>query len=177
MGQLPTKQNSLLAPLGKEERRILNTETLIVNQVKSQIIPDSYQIIPFDVKNLFTNVPLNETIGNILRKVYHETSNRNEDTNVHTKRITLGPLLANIFIISLEDNALPKLRSCLCDWKRYINDIFVYNLPSKTDLITRELNSYHSNIKFSYELASNNKLAFSDLCVTRTSNNEVETTV
>ena len=48
--------NSLLAPLGKSDRSILNTEAFI-KQVKGQRIPERYEMISFDVKNLFTNVP------------------------------------------------------------------------------------------------------------------------
>ena len=50
--------NSLLAPLGKSDRSILNRKAF-VNQVKDQRIPEGYKMISFDVKNLFTNVPLN----------------------------------------------------------------------------------------------------------------------
>ena len=60
-----------MAPLAKSERSLLNTETLI-KHIKGQRIPDSYQMIPFDVKSLFTNEPLNETINIILRKAYDE---------------------------------------------------------------------------------------------------------
>ena len=47
----------------------------------------------------------------------------------------LGSLFANIFMISLEDNILSKLESYLCNWRRYIDDIFAYVLPEKIDLI------------------------------------------
>ena len=50
----------------------------------------------------------------------------------------LEPLLANIFMISLEDSMLPKLRSCVCN--------------KHNNIITRKLNSYHSNTMFTYEL-------------------------
>ena len=63
--------NSLLAPLGKSECSLLSTET-IIKHIKGQRIPDCYQIISFDVKSLFTNVPLDETINIVLRKVYDE---------------------------------------------------------------------------------------------------------
>ena len=47
--------NSLLAPLGKSDRSLLNTEAF-VKQVKDQRIPEDYKMISFDVKNLFTNI-------------------------------------------------------------------------------------------------------------------------
>ena len=50
-------------------------------------------MISFDVKSLFTNVPLDETIEIILQKVYVEM----------VMGSPLGPLLANIVMISLEE--------------------------------------------------------------------------
>ena len=47
--------NSLLAPLGKSDRSLLNTEAF-VKQVKGQRIPEDYKMMSFDVKNLFTNI-------------------------------------------------------------------------------------------------------------------------
>ena len=47
--------NSLLAPLGKSDRSLLNTEAF-VKEVKGQRIPEDYKMISFDVKNLFTNI-------------------------------------------------------------------------------------------------------------------------
>ena len=62
--------NSLLAPLEKSDHNSisLNTEGF-VNQFNSHGIPEGYKMISFDVKSLFTNVSLNETIHIILTKV------------------------------------------------------------------------------------------------------------
>ena len=142
--------NFLLAPLGKSDLSILNTKAF-VNQVRGQKLPEDYKIISFDVKSLFTNVALNETIDIILRKVYDENkidtkipkSTLKELLHLCTKHVhfkfnneiyiqcdgvamgsPLGPLLANIFVISLEDSTLPKLELYLCNWKRYVDDTF-----------------------------------------------------
>ena len=127
--------NSLLAPLDKSDRSIRNTEAF-VKEVKDQAIPEGYKMISFDVKNLFTNVPLKEAVDINLTKVYDEKkidtkkpkSILKELLYLCTKHVhfkfnneiyiqcdgvamgsLLGPLLANIFMISLEDNTLPKL--------------------------------------------------------------------
>ena len=63
----------------------------------------------------------------------------------------LGPLLANMFMVSLEHKMLSKLRSCLCNWRR-LDDIFVYVLPSKMYSIIRKLNPYHLDTMFTFEL-------------------------
>ena len=63
--------NSLLAPLQKSDLSILNREAF-VSQIKGQRIPEGYKMISFDVKNLFTKIPLNETTDIILTRVYDE---------------------------------------------------------------------------------------------------------
>ena len=63
----------------------------------------------------------------------------------------LGPLLAHMFMVSLDHKMLSKLRSCLCNWRR-LDDIFAYVLPSNMYLITRKLNPYHLDIMFTFEL-------------------------
>ena len=66
----------------------------------------------------------------------------------------IEPLLANIFMTSLKDNTLPKLELHLRNWTRHVDDTFAYVLPDKIDMILTELNSYHPNKKFTYELES-----------------------
>ena len=41
-----------------------------VNVIKQQVIPSSYKLVSFDVKSLFTNVPLYRTIDIILKRIY-----------------------------------------------------------------------------------------------------------
>ena len=67
-------------------------------------------MISFDVKSLFTNVPLDKTIKLILRKIYQErmldTSILWRETIIRVEgvamRSPLGPVLANIFVTELE---------------------------------------------------------------------------
>ena len=91
--------------------------------------------------------------------------------------LLLGLLLANIFIISLKYNTLPKLEVHLRNWKGSMDDTFTYVLLDKIDMILHELNSYHPNKKFTYELESYNKLAFLDVSAKRANDNKVETSV
>ena len=193
------KQQSSLAPIWKSDRSINKTEAF-VKQVKGQRIPEGYKMISFDVKNLFINVPLKETVDIILTKVYDEKKidakipksilkellylctkyvhfKFNDEIYIQCDGVAigsaLGPLLANIFMISLEDNSLPKLELDLRNWKRYVDDTFAYVLPDKIDMILQELISYHPKIKFTYELESYNKLAFLDVFAIRANDNKV----
>ena len=38
--------------------------------IKHKRVPEGFQMVSFDVKSLFTNVPLETTIDIILRKIY-----------------------------------------------------------------------------------------------------------
>ena len=88
----------------------------------------------------------------------------------------LGQLLANIFIISLEGKVLPKVSNYLCYWKCYVDDN-AYVVPEKIGFILKELNSYHPNIKFTYELEENNKITFLNVLINRINFSEIETSV
>ena len=59
--------NKLLTPLSKSDYNILNREDLI-RRLREETIPAGYKIISFDVKNLFTNAPLDKTIDFILKR-------------------------------------------------------------------------------------------------------------
>ena len=61
----------LLAPLGKSKHTISNTKYFIT-RLKTERIPERFKMISFNVKSLFTNVPLEETINIILHKIYDE---------------------------------------------------------------------------------------------------------
>ena len=63
--------NKLLTLLANSEYNILNAEDLI-SKLRNEVILDGYKMISFDVKGLFTNVPLDKTIDIIRKKVYEE---------------------------------------------------------------------------------------------------------
>ena len=60
---------SLLAPLCKSEFTI-NITKEFVKYIQKQKVPDGYKMMSFDVAALFTNVPLEETIEIILKRIY-----------------------------------------------------------------------------------------------------------
>ena len=89
----------------------------------------------------------------------------------------LGPLLANIFMISLEEKVLPNVSNYLCYWKRYVDDTHAQVVPEKIDFILKELNSYHPNIKVTYKLEENNKITLLEMIIDRISFKEIGTGV
>ena len=117
----------MLAPLRESEYIIKSTKDFI-GKVKSKEVPNGYQMVSFDVKSLFTNVPLDRTIDTVLRRIYdkHELqmsiarSPMKELLILCTKNVhftldnvikvqnngmamgsPLGPVLSDIFMVEL----------------------------------------------------------------------------
>ena len=193
----------LLAPLGKSEHTISNTKDFIT-RLKTERIPKRFKVISFYVKSLFTNVPLEETIDVILNKIYDEKEieasiprNTMKDLlylcmkNVHftydgkiyiqingvVMGSPFGPLLVNIFMISLEEAILPSIKKHVAHWKRYVDDTHPYIDPSKTELVLEKLNNHYPNIHFTHGIEKKQKITFLDVLITRTGHNKLETTV
>ena len=127
--------NTLLTPLTKSQYNVLSTDDFIQN-IKNERIPKAFKMISFDVKSLFTNVLLHQTIETILSKAYQEKKIKtsipknilrellylcmkeihfmfNDEIYIQCDGVAmsfpLGPLLANIFMTSLEEEVISKL--------------------------------------------------------------------
>ena len=137
-----------------------------------------YDMVSFDVSNLFTNVPLEFTIDLVLKKVYNKKMvktklKRNElrellmmctkelhfvfngKTYKQKDRVCLGsplvPLLANVFMVHLEETIAPKLQTSMPTWIRYVDDTFTLVKKGKIEEIIAALNNFHPNIIFTHE--------------------------
>ena len=81
----------------------------------------------------------------------------------------LGPLLADIYMVELENTLVPKLKQHIKNWRHYVDDTFIYlkNGSKEYDLSVSE--TYHPNIKCSYETKVNKTLPFLDVLFIRKS--------
>ena len=194
---------NLLAPLGKSDYTIINTQDFI-NRQKKESIPIKYKMISFYVESLFTSLPLDGTISIILRKIYDEGKiETNIPRNVMkellllcTKHVQfifngdiyipsdgvamgspLGPLLVSVFMCSLEESIVPTLKYFLVHWKRYVDDTHVYMEPDKIGYVMKKLNTYHQQIQFTYELEKYQHISFLDVSIRRLTNGKLETII
>ena len=88
----------------------------------------------------------------------------------------LGPVLAGVFMVHLERTLMSQLAKFMKPWKRDVDGTITY---IKTDSITRVrdiLNGFHKNIKFTYELESNENISFLEVLLMRIGKN-LEATV
>ena len=87
-----------------------------------------------------------------------------------------GPVLANIFMVELERNIIPTLSNDILLWKRYVDDTICFIKLISVNKVLETLNSYHTNIKFTIEIESENKISFLDVLLIR-SNSLISTKV
>lgn len=168
--------------------------------IKSLRLPADSFMVSFDVKSLYTNIPVNEVIQLICDKVFSNEDlfhnfNRSEfnkllhltlaDTpfyfnNTLYKQVdglSMGnpaaPSLANVFLCDFEERAFD---GCDPDFKplfyrRYLDDTFViFRNEGDGEKFFHYLNTLHPNMSFTMEKEVNKSLSFLDLTVIRSGN-------
>ena len=161
-------------------------------------------MVSFGVSSLFTNVPLDFTINLILDKIYRlkaiKTKIKKEEFRVLLELCTkhmhfsyngsiyrqvdgvamgspLGPVLANIFMVHLEETIVPTLNITMPSWFRYVDDTFTFINENEIENVRRILNSFHPDIKFTSEIEVNNSISFLDVKLIRKENGSFTTEV
>ena len=193
----------LLSPLATSTYNVKNNSEFI-KSIRNAKIPKGYKMISFDVKSLFTNVPLEKTIDIIIRKIYQEKKINTNIPKEHMRTLLylctkhvhfsyegilymqvngvamgspLGPVIANIFMSELETITIPLLDKIVQNWKRYVDDTFAFVIQDKIEYVLDKLNSFDENIQFTYEIENENKIPFLDVLIIRNSDDSLSTTV
>jgi hypothetical protein len=76
----------------------------------------------------------------------------------------------------LERRLLPTMEEYMDPWSRYVDDTITVIHKDSVERALANLNSFNKNIKFTYELETDNKIAFLDVMLMR-QQGEIETTV
>ena len=197
----------LLEPvLSKYSARCVKDSFGFVNLLKEKRIPSTGHMCSFDIVSLFTNVPLQETIDICMDALYRDDRVESTYTAINEDSLLklllmvtsgvefsfddtmyrqtdgvamgspLGPVLANIFVGSCEsqipDESWPLL---FC---RFVDDSFAHfdNSCQSEEFLVR-LNGLHPALKFTCEHESAGRLPFMDVCVDRSMNGSLETSV
>ena len=76
----------MLSPLSESKYTIKDTKYFI-EKIKKEHIPNDHLLVSFDVKSLFTNVPLDQTIEIILNIVYKKNEISTDMTKSEMKEL------------------------------------------------------------------------------------------
>ena len=79
----------------------------------------------------------------------------------------LGPVLAGIFMVTLERWLVPKLNVCINFWRLYRDGTITFVKIGSIEYLLSVLNNFHPKIKFTYEMEVESKLAFLDILLHR----------
>ena len=165
----------------------MKTTKYFVEKIKKELISNNHLLFSFDVKSLFTNVPLDETIETISIIIYEKIeistditkSEMKELLNLCTKSVPftfdgniylqndgvamgspLEPVLANIFMVELERVVKPTPMDKMKCWTRFIDDTLSYIKKDSIDHVLKMLNGFHRNIQSTYEVKRDSKIYF-----------------
>ena len=187
---------SILTPISFSKYCVENSFHFVEELAKLQNA-STVVMASFDVKSLFTNIPLSETIDICLELLYNTPNNstsidRNnmrslleiaakESYFLFNKKIynqvdgvamgsPLGPTFANIFMSYHEKAWLADCPSSFKPlmYRRYVDDTFLlFSDSSHITQFLQYLNSKHPNIEFTSETEKNNTISFLDVKIHR----------
>ena len=200
--QLSRYLTTILQPLTDKSRRNLQSTENFIDFIKTIQIPDNYRLVSFDVKSLFTSVPLQlalqctetalqqstaklplptEDIVDLLNLCL--TSTYFKYNGKHYKQLhgtamgsPVSAVVAEIVMQHIEERALATCRQTIPLWLRYVDDTFTAVHKDKIDDFHDHLNEQNADIQFTKEIEENGKLPFLD-CLVSHDNNELRTTV
>ena len=162
-----------------------------LDELKLTQLTPSDHMVSFDVKSLFTNVPLDFTIGIIAEHIYSDKSlsvpSFPKNTFIQLLKLAtgglfmykdifiqqkdgvsmgnpLGPTMANFFMAYLEKTILNENHNFLPKfYRRYIDDIFcIFTDKNDVPRFLQRLNNFHENVIFTVEHGSTS-LPFLDI--------------
>ena len=148
----------------------------------------------FNVKSLFASVPIDYTFDIIIKQIFKDHESTTIFTKSEMKKLLtlctkhvhfsfnieiyiqpdgvatgspLGLVIGNVFMVELETTLVPKLQDHVQKWRRFVDDTFAYVKIGSVEYVLSVLNSFHKNIKFTYEEEQNNTLPFLDVLFIR----------
>ena len=82
----------------------------------------------------------------------------------------LGPVLANIFMVALEDCLVNSLSKEMPLWFRYVDDTFTFIQKEEITDVIRVLNNFHKDVNFTHEIEKDNCISFLDVKIKKETN-------
>ena len=197
--------SKILTPYVNSMPSYLKNTAHFLEKLKEIKIEDDEVMISFDIKSLFTNVPIGPSIAEIHKLLQNDTDLHKRtplkiDSIMSLVHICLtitsfqfrgkhyelmdglpmgspvSPCVANIFIAHLEQKALKDFPCPPKIWLRFVDDIFSIIKKDVVASFLAHLNKQHEAITFTVEKEENRELPFMDTKVHRTGN-QLATTV
>ena len=197
----------ILKPLvGKSQHHLQNTKDFI-QQIKDVKLQQGETIISYDVKALFTSVPI-QPVLNIIKNKLEDDQQLQQRTSMSVSQITslleyclrntyfvfqgeyyeqlegaamgspLSPIIANMYMEEFEIRALSTSPNPPTLWKRFVDDTFVVIQTAHKEEFFQHINSLEGSIQFTAEdIQADGSLPFLDVLVTPQPDGTLKTSV
>ena len=194
--QLSKYLTTIPQPLTDKSRRKLQAMEDFIKATNTVQIPDDYKLVSFDLKSLFTSIPLQlalqwtknaivqstdplplltEDIMDLLNLCL--TSTYFQYNGKHYKQLhgtamgsPVSVVVAEIVMQNIEESALSTCRQTIPLCLRYVDDTFTAVWHDVIDAFHHHLNEQNTDIQFNREFEENGKLSFLDCLVSRDDN-------
>ena len=180
--QLSKYLTTILQPLIDNSRRKLKSTRTVQ-------IPDDYKLVSFDVKSLFTSIPLQLALQSTETTMLQSTNpiplptediidllnlcltstyfqyNGNHYKQLHGTVMgsSVSVFVAEIVMQNIEESALSTCRKTIPLWLRHVDDTFTAVRHDEIDAFHHHLNEQNTDVQFTREIEENSKLCFSKL--------------
>ena len=199
--------SKILKPLvGRSIHHVKNNQEFI-NNLQDITKEEDECMMSFDVKSLFTSIPIQPTLT-IIKKLLEEDTNLHQRTAMAVKHINwlleycltntyfsfqgrlyeqkegaamgspISPIAANIFMEDFESRALATSPCTPKIWKRFVDDAFTIIKKDQKQTFLNHLNSINSNIQFTSEdPGEDGSIPFLDMLIIPDGEGRLKTTV
>ena len=196
----------IIKPLvGQSPHHLKNTQHFI-QQIQGKSLQPGDSITSFDVKALFTSVPVQSAIQ-IVNNRLQQDNTLPQRTAMSIPQITsllefcltqtyflfqgkyykqkqgaamgspISPIIANIFMEEFEVKALQSFPNPPSIWLRFVDDTFVINKAEYSQDLLQHINNQDPHIQFTVEPTQQGSLPFLDTLVTIQPDNTLTTSV
>ena len=196
----------IIKPLvGQSPHHLKNTQHFI-QQLQDKKLQPGEVITSFDVKALFTSVPVQPSIQIVKNRLQQDTT-LPQRTAMSISQITsllefclthtyflfqgkyyeqvqgaavgspISPLIANIFMEEFEVKALQSFPNPPSMWLRFVDDTFVISKAEHSQDLLQHINSQDPHIQFTVEPILQGSLPFLDTLITIQPDNTLSTSV
>ena len=169
---------TILQPLTDKSRRKLQSTENFIDAIKDVQIPDDYNLVSFDVKSLFTSIPLQLALQCTETAIQQSTdvlplptedimdlfnlcltSTYFQYNGKHYKQLhgtamgsPVSVVVAEIVMQNIEERALATCRQTIPLWLRYVDDTFTAVHKDEIDAFHNHLNEQNTDIQFTREI-------------------------
>lgn len=196
----------LLRPLSGNTSSYIRNSADFCEKLGDTTIDGDEIMVSFDVRSLYTSIPINEALQVTKSKLEEdpswsgstsltrdqivallETCLRKSNFKFRDVHYTMSnglamgspvsAVIANLFMENFEQRAMAALTTLPKLWFRFVDDTFSIVKRRAVREILNQLNALDSNIQFTMELEDNGCLPFLDTTVKRLHDGKLETTV